>query len=195
MTDDERPPPRPRGPDPAPSRVPAPSGASVAERAPRDQRTEGIRLKERIYATITMIAVVAALAQDDEVDRADAASTVFGTALGVWLATLVADQQAHRVVHQRIARGDDLRTMLYTSSALLISAVGPLAFIALSALGAMSLHTALLVAVCAELAGLFAWGWLGGLRLGGGPIAAALAGAADLVIGAVIVAVKVAAGH
>lgn len=184
------------GAPPPPDPVPAlPAGASPGPAEAYDERTEAIRLKERIYATITMIAVVVALAEDDAVSGADAVWTITGTALGVWLATLVADQQAHRVVHHGIARGADLRRMLHTSGPTLLSAVGPLLFTALSELGAMSLRTALLTAVGVELAGLFGWGVLGGLRLGSARLPAVVAGAADLAIGIVIVAVKVAAGH
>lgn len=163
--------------------------------SPHDPQTEAVRLKERIYAVITMVAVVVALAEDNDIKVADAAWTIIGTAVGVWLATLVADQQAHRVVRHRLARGSDLRVMLYTSFPLLLSAVSPLIFTLVAGLGVLDLQTALLAAVCVELAGLFAWGVLGGLRLGGGPVAAVIAGAADLVIGVLIVSVKVAAGH
>lgn len=207
MTNDE--PERPSSPSPSSSSASSPSSSSTPdpasespESAPAaaarrfgDPQTEVVRLKEHIYATITMIAVVVALAEDDAIKLQDAMWSIIGTAVGVWLATLVADQQAHRVVHHRVARGEELRVMLYTSAAVLLSAVGPLVFTGLSALGVLSLHVALLTAVGVELAGLFGWGMLGGLRLGGGLIAASVAGAADLLIGIVIVSVKVAAGH
>ncbi|MDI5963706.1 hypothetical protein POF50_009380 [Streptomyces sp. SL13] len=178
------------GPD-----VPHDDADAAADRPPHDARTEAIRLRERIYAVITMLAVVVTLTEDDHLSAPSAAWTIGGTALGVWLATVVADQQAHRVVHQRLARGRDLRVMLYTSFPLLLSAVVPLSFTVLAGLGLLHLGDALTAAVFVELAGLFAWGVLGGLRLGGGVPAAILAGVADLVIGALIVLVKVAAGH
>jgi hypothetical protein len=172
-----------------------PSGSSPLPPRREELWTESVRLKERIYATITMVAAVVAMVADPDIDDGGAAWTIGGTALGVWLATFVADQQAHRVVQQRVARGADLRRMLHTSSSVLLSAVGPLLFTALSALGALSLHAALLTSVGAELAGLFGWGLLGGLRMGGGIVSAVVAGAADLLIGAAIVLVKVSVGH
>ena len=75
------------------------------------------------------------------------------------------------MVSKRLARGDDLRRMLYTSAPQLLSAVSPLIFTAVAALGLLGLPTALLAAVCVELAGLFAWGMIGGLRIGGGLVA------------------------
>lgn len=174
-----------------------PGGAEpdVPRPGPTGPRTEALRLRERIYAVITMIALVVTLTQDDRLTAPDAAWSISLTAVGLWLATLVADQQAHRVVHHAMARGRELRAMLYTSSALLLSAVVPLSFTALAGLGVLGLGNALLTAVFAELAWLFAWGVLGGLRMGGGPVAAVLAGTADAMVGVLIVLVKVAAGH
>lgn len=97
-----------------------------------------------------------------------AAATIATASVGLWLAALVADQQAHRVTHGALARGRELRAMLYVSSPLLLSAVGPLVLLGVSALGAMGLETALLVAAGVNVATLFAWGCYGGIRMGGG---------------------------
>ncbi|MFF1394931.1 hypothetical protein ACFVZD_14080 [Streptomyces sp. NPDC058287] len=51
------------------------------------------RLKERIYAAITMLAVVVGLAQNPHTGHWTAAAYVTATAVGLWLATLVADVQ------------------------------------------------------------------------------------------------------
>lgn len=153
------------------------------------------RLKERIYATITMLSVSLGLAVIGHLSHRAAALTIAVTAAGLWLATVVADQQAHRTVHRTLARGRDLRVMFYVSSPLLLSAVAPLVMVALSALGAMQLRTALLAAVGIDVASLFGWGLVGGLRMGGGWPAAVLAGVADTVIGVAVAVVKYLAGH
>ncbi|WP_431683462.1 hypothetical protein [Kitasatospora sp. KL5] len=155
-------------------------------------RTE--QLKERIYATITMVAVVVGLSAVDHLGTWKAASAVLATALGLWLATLVADQQAYRIVHRRVASGHELRRMLFVSSPLLLSAVGPLLLIAAAGIGLMSLHSALLAAAGLSVAALFVWGCVSGLRMGGGLPAALVAGAVDAAIGLAVVAVKL-AGH
>ncbi|MBD9732303.1 hypothetical protein IGX29_10860 [Streptomyces sp. H28] len=175
MTDGERP--RPAGPA---------DGADVAA-------VTG-RLKERIYATITMIAVVIGLSVGDAGPRG-AIATVVTTALALWLAALVADQQAHRTVHRRYATGGELRRMLYVSSPLLSCAVGPAVTIALAALDVMSLDTALLTAAGVGIASLFVWGCVGGLRMGGGTVPALIAGLVDAAIGLAVALVKAAAGH
>ncbi|MFF7871212.1 hypothetical protein ACFZCT_32875 [Streptomyces qaidamensis] len=152
------------------------------------------RLKERIYATITMIAVVVGLSLGD-VGSPGAVATVLTTALGLWLAAFVADQQAHRTVHRHFATGRELRRMLYVSSPLLSCAVGPALLIALAALEVLSLHAALLTAAGVGVLSLFLWGCLGGLRMGGGALAATVAGLADAAIGVAVALVKAAAGH
>ncbi|MEU3278609.1 hypothetical protein [Streptomyces antibioticus] len=152
------------------------------------------RLKERIYATITMIAVVVGLSFG-EVDALGAIATVLTTALGLWLAALVADQQAHRTVHRHLATGRELRRMLYVSSPLLSCAAGPAVLIALAALDVLSLESALLTAAGVSVVSLFLWGCLGGLRMGGGVLGAVVAGLADAAIGVAVALVKVAAGH
>ncbi|MEV5354960.1 hypothetical protein [Streptomyces sp. NPDC052693] len=167
-------------------RAEPPSGAKVAALADR--------LKERIYATITMVAVVIGLDLGD-VGTVGGAATVLTTALGLWLATFVADQQAHRTVHRHFATGHALRRMLYVSSPLLSCAVGPALMIALAAMGVLSLHAALLVSAGAGVASLFLWGFLGGMRMGGGALAAVLAGLVDAAIGVAVALVKTAAGH
>jgi hypothetical protein len=144
------------------------------------------RLKERIYATITMIAVVVGLSLGDVGSLG---------AVGLWLAAFVADQQAHRTVHRHLATGRELRRMLYVSSPLLSCAVGPAVLIALAALDVLSLHAALLAAAGVGVVSLFLWGCLGGLRMGGGALTALVAGFADAAIGVAVALVKAAAGH
>ncbi|MEJ8667737.1 hypothetical protein WKI71_01575 [Streptomyces sp. MS1.AVA.1] len=122
-------------------------------------------LKERLYATITMISVVIGLTVAEHPSAAGAAASVAAAAVGLWLATLVADEQAHRTVHGRVATGAELRRMLWVSSPLLLSAVGPLVLIGSAALDVMDLDTALFVAAgstwpdCSDGAGTAASGW------------------------------------
>ncbi|MGW6687038.1 hypothetical protein [Streptomyces sp. NPDC054961] len=169
--------------------------AADASDTARAAETAAAQLKERLYATITMISVVIGLAGSSHVEAVGAAATVATASAGLWLAALVADQQAHRVVHGAFARGRELRTMLFVSSPLLVSAVGPLVLIGASALGVMGLEPALLTAAGVNVATLFAWGCYGGIRMGGGAAFALLAGAIDAAIGTAVALVKAAAGH
>ncbi|MFF3322382.1 hypothetical protein [Streptomyces sp. NPDC002889] len=179
----------------APVPDPAALGQGVAATAARAGDTAAARLKERIYATITLTAVVVALAETAAPDHSEAALTVTVTALGVWLATLVADEQSHRAVSGRSANRREVLTALHVSSPLLLTAVGPLVLIGMSALGVMGLETALMVSAGVEVATLFLWGWRTGLRMGNGPLSALISGLFDTAIGLAVVAVKLLAGH
>ncbi|MEU8523503.1 hypothetical protein [Streptomyces sp. NBC_01216] len=81
-----------------------------------------------------MISVVVGLSAARHAEPAGAAATVLTAAVGLWLASLAADQQAHRVVHGRLATGAELRRMLWVSGPLLLSAVGPLLLVCAAAL-------------------------------------------------------------
>ncbi|GAA2295647.1 hypothetical protein OKJ48_29485 [Streptomyces kunmingensis] len=153
------------------------------------------RLKERIYASLTLLAVLVSLAQSRHPGPTAAAVSVAVTALGLWLATLVADLQARPVAHGRMPRLPEIRHTVFTSSPLLTSAVGPLLLIGLSAAGVLELTTALWVSVGSEVAALAFWGFTGGRRVGAGPLGALVTAALNAVIGVGVVAVKLAAGH
>ncbi|MFD3442739.1 hypothetical protein ACFWU3_35215 [Streptomyces sp. NPDC058685] len=153
------------------------------------------RLKERIYATITLAAVIVTLAAADTPGHSESAITVAVTALGIWLATLVADEQSHRAMSGRGATWTEVRTALHISSPLLLCAMGPLVLIGMSALGVMELDTALLISAGVEIATLFLWGWRTGLRMGNGPLSALVSGLLDTAIGVGVVGVKLLAGH
>lgn len=153
------------------------------------------RLKERLYANLTVLAVTLGLALSGTAGAGAAALTVVGTAVGLWLATIAAEVQAHRVAYGAVTRGGELLRLLYVSSPLLTAAVGPLVLIGLAALGVLPLTTALYVAVGVDALSLFAWGVFSGVRMRGGAVVALLSGLANLAIGALVIGVKLLAGH
>ncbi|GAA4886226.1 hypothetical protein [Actinomycetospora straminea] len=153
------------------------------------------RLKERVYAQLSVVAVTIGLALGESGSARAAASAVAATALGLWLATVAADQQAHAAVHGRVARGHDLRILLFRTSPLLTAAIGPLLMIGLAALEVLPLVTALYLAAGVDLALMFVWGFGLGRRMGAGLLAALFSGLANLVIGLMVVGVKLLAGH
>ncbi|MFE6889050.1 hypothetical protein [Streptomyces sp. NPDC057694] len=155
----------------------------------------GERLKERIYASLTLLAVLVGLAMSGHPSHSGAAVAVAVTALGLWLATLVADLQAHPVAHGSRPGVREIRHVLFVSSPLLTSAVGPLLLIGLSAAGALELDTALWVSVYSEVAALALWGFAGGRSIGAGILRATVTGVLNAVIGLGVVGVKLLAGH
>jgi hypothetical protein len=153
------------------------------------------RLKERIYAELTVVAVVLGLAAGGAESAGAAALSVAGTVLGLWLATVAADHQAHLAAYGHRPRGHELRRMLFVASALFIAAVGPLLLIGVAALGVLDLTTALYVSAGISLLIMFAWGLGIGRRMGSGLVAALVSGLVNVAIGLVVIAVKLLAGH
>ncbi|MBA9001162.1 hypothetical protein [Thermomonospora cellulosilytica] len=152
--------------------------------------TQAERLKERIYATITIVAVLMGLFRSPDISHADAALVVVITAVGLWAAMLSADWQVYRIVHGAHPYGRDRRRMVYVTAPLLSSAVLPLVLICLSALGLLTLGAALLASAMANTAGLFLWGLVGGMRMGARPVGAVMTGLFNLSIGALIIFIK-----
>ncbi|MFP5020773.1 hypothetical protein [Pseudonocardia phyllosphaerae] len=165
-----------------------------AEPSPDTVELVAARLKERIYAGLTVMAVLAGHALSHAPSHRATALTVIGTSLGLWLATVAAEQQAHRVVHGSSSRSEVLR-QFYVTSPLLTAAIAPLVLITLSALGAFPLEGALWAAVGIDAASLFGFGVLSGLRMRARWSFALVSGLVNLGIGAFVVAVKVWAGH
>ncbi|EFG64495.1 hypothetical protein [Streptomyces sp. SPB074] len=176
-------------------RAPAHAGSTRGPDPLAAPQVLGERLKERIYASLTLLAVLVGYGQSAHPSHEGVAVAVAATALGLWLATLVADLQAHPVAHARRPGTHAVRHALYTSSPLLTSAAGPLLLTGLSALGAMDLGTALWISVGSEVAGLAAWGYAGGRRSGRGVPGAVLSAGLNAVIGVFVAGVKVLAGH
>lgn len=153
------------------------------------------RLKERIYATLTVIAVVLGLALSGSATHLASALSVVGTSLGLWLATLTAEAQAQRIAFERMVTWAEFRHMLFVSSPLLTAAVGPLMLVGLSALDVLPLTTALYLSVAVDAAEMFVWSWAAGRRMGSGLLGAVFAGLINLLIGGIVIGVKLAAGH
>jgi hypothetical protein len=153
------------------------------------------RLKERIYAGLSVLAVTLGLALSGTPTAGPSAVAIAGTAVGLWLATIIAELLSHRVTYGVAARGRDLWRMFYVSAPLLTAAVGPLILIGVAALGLLPLVTALYIAVAVDTVSLFVWGLVSGLRMKAGVGVALLSGMANLAIGGLVIVVKLAAGH
>jgi hypothetical protein len=153
------------------------------------------RLKERIYAELTIIAVTLGLALSGSATHLAVTLSVIGTCLGLWLATLAAEVQAHRIAHGRMMNGAELRHLLFVTSPLMTAGVGPLILVSLSALQVLALTPALYLSVAVDSAAMFVWGCVSGRRMGGGAWAAVASGLVNLLIGGIVIAVKLTAGH
>lgn len=114
-------------------------------------------MKERIYSSITLLAVLAALWQHAQYHSVvGVMGSIIGAVVAVWLATLIAARMSYRAVHGKpIDRRDYVRTF-FTSSGLLAPALPPLFFVFISGVTDwVSLKTALAISMGAILLSLF----------------------------------------
>lgn len=116
-------------------------------------------LRERIYGTITLIAVMIGLGGHD-VTATHALLTVIGTALSLWAAGLVATRLSRHIVLGDVPEQiGGVRHHLRQHRALLLVALLPTASLSLAAAGIISMHGAVLIAMIGLHLPLLAWAY------------------------------------
>lgn len=134
---------------------------------PRMREVIAENMKERIYSTITLLAVLAALWQNAaHHSHTGAIASLLGAAVALWLATLIATRMSYRAVHGRsIARSEYVRTF-FTSSGLIAPAILPTVIIGISGVTHWyTLKTALMAAIIASLLSLFLLSFTAGRKI------------------------------
>ena len=97
-------------------------------------------LKEQIYSSITLVALIVTLWQSaDHVTARGAAISIVGTAVALWLAIAIASRMSYQVVHGRSIPAREVGRILSTRKALLAPAIAPLFFILMSVVTPLSL--------------------------------------------------------
>jgi hypothetical protein len=151
-------------------------------------------LRERIYATITLLAVVAALWQHpDEHQPLGAIGVILGTVVALWLATIVAARISYTAVHgAAIHKEPKYLEASKAASGLLTPAGPPIFFILLSMAGICSLKTALFIGMLSLLASLFLFSVMSGNRVTDGKVKLLVFSAMQTIIGIGVVLLKLA---
>lgn len=124
-------------------------------------------MKERVYSTITLLAVLVTMWQHAEHhSHFGTVAGIVGAVVGVWLATLIAVRMSYRAVHGRpIDRKDYVRTF-FTSSGLLAPAITPILIVTLSGVTDwFDLKTALAASMVVSLLSLFLLSYSAGRKI------------------------------
>jgi len=153
-------------------------------------------MKERIYATITLLALIAALWQTSaEHSIIGSIASIVGTVVALWLATLVSSRMSHRAVHGKSMASRDLGRLAFTSSGLFVPAIAPVLFILISTTGFMSLKTAYIAGMAALLLSLFLLSFTAGRRIYTSPIRLWVVSLAEMAVGVGVILLKLAIGE
>lgn len=152
--------------------------------------------KERIYSTITLLAVVTALWHSSAHHSAlGTLGAIIGTVVALWLATLMAARMSYRAVHARGMPLETYRNMFFSASGLLAPAAAPVFFVLLSMTGMFELHVALFVSMIVLLLSMFLFSVLGSRRIYGSWLKVLGISLAELCIGVSVVVIKLVAGE
>lgn len=153
-------------------------------------------LKERIYATVTGLAILAGLLTAKHVTVAE---SVFALAIGIFAiaaAGLVADVIAHQIGHRAFPRGRELAVMARTAAVALGTASLPIVALLFALGGVIGLDTALIIGIGVDAAVLVGVVLLASARTGLSVLQRVVASALLLALVALVaVALLVAHGH
>lgn len=154
-------------------------------------------MKERIYSTITLLALMAAMWQTAaEHTIKGAIISLVGAAFGLWLATLIATRMSYRAVHGKsIDRTEYVKT-LFTSAGLLAPVILPSLILILGgATHWYTLKTGLMAAIVVTLLSLFLLSFNAGRRIYDNVWRLLLVSALEMSVGIGVILLKLAVGE
>lgn len=124
-------------------------------------------MKERVYSTITLIAVLTVMWQNSGHHSAKGTiAIILGSVLALWLATLISIRMSYRAIHGKAISAAGYRRTLFAASGLLAPAISPILIVAVSGLtGWYSLKAALLASMIVSLLSLFALSFNAGRKI------------------------------
>ena len=114
-------------------------------------------MKERVYSTITLIAVLTVMWQNEEHHSTRGAiAVIIGSVVALWLATLISIRMSYRAIHGKPISIRGYRKALFSASGLLAPAITPIIIVAISGLtGWYDLKVALMASMIVSLLSLF----------------------------------------
>jgi uncharacterized membrane protein len=153
-------------------------------------------MKERIYATITLLALIVALWQTaGDHSVWGSVASIMGTVFALWLATLISSRISHRAVHGKSMARRDLGRLAFTSSGLFVPALVPTLLVIVSTTGFMSLKSAFMASIAALLLSLFLLSFTAGRKIYTSPLRLLIVSTAEMSVGVGVILLKLAIGE
>ena len=148
-------------------------------------------LRERIYSTITLLAVVVVMWQHpSEYSVWTVLGVIAGTVTALWLATLIASRMSYRIVHGEAELSAHSRKSAEAASGLLAPAIAPIFFVLVSLTGLIELKTALLISVISLVFSMFIFSVVSGRKVAGSWLRLLLFSTLQMGLGFAVVALK-----
>lgn len=153
-------------------------------------------LKERIYATITLIALLVTLWQTAEhFTPLGAIVSVFGTVVALWLAIGIASRMSYQVVNGKPMGIRTYLRILRSHAALLVPAFPVLLLVGVSATGLFTLKTALFCSMIILLLSFAGFSIIAGRKIHSNFIEVLITSAFEISLGIGVIILKIIAGH
>ncbi len=102
-------------------------------------------IKERIYGSVTVLAVNIGLLLKDDLTVKHAFIAIISTVVGLWLAGLFASVLSHRVVHDENMSRKQFIKELGIHRGLLLAGTSSIIMFSLAAIGLIEIHTAIII--------------------------------------------------
>lgn len=148
-------------------------------------------LRERIYSTITLLAVVVGLWQHPtEYRPIGVIGVIFGTVFALWLATIFASRMSAQIIHIGDKVESSHHETVRAASGLLAPAGAPIFFVLLSMVGIITIQTALLIGVFSLILSLFLFSVYAGRKTTNKFSKVLMYSALQMILGIGIVALK-----
>lgn len=152
-------------------------------------------LKERIYATLALLAVLISI-DTDHYEPLKALFLICGTILSLWAASIVATQMSRRVVFgPKLDAKAEQERQLRRHAPMLATLIFPAFMIGLSMTGIISLGVAIDVSIISALVLLATWSISSARSLSIAKVPIFLLVILELLIGLAVVGLKVVIGH
>jgi|TARA_B100001245_G_scaffold9812_2_gene6825 hypothetical protein len=177
------------------TRTKVPKIEDFSKKERRDAIAEN--MKERVYATITLLAVLTIMWQNaDHRTVIGTIGTVIGVVVALWLARLIATRISHRAVHERPITAKEYVKTLFTASGLLVPAILPTIILVVGGMTEwFTLKTALFVSMIISLLFLFAQSFYAARKIYDNFGQLLLVSALEMLVGVGIILLKIVTGE
>lgn len=166
---------------------------------PEQRELVAENMRERIYSSITLIAVLTVMWQNNGTEPHSTLGTIaviLGSVVALWLATLISARMSYRAVHGKsIDRKDYVRT-LFTASGLLAPAILPIVIVLVSGLTHWyTIKTALFASIVISVLSLFALSFQAGRKIYDSLPRLLLVSTLEMSVGLLVIVLKLAVGE
>jgi hypothetical protein len=170
---------------------------SLETLTPEQRELVADNMRERIYSSITLIAVLTVMWQNDEHRSVlGTIAVILGSVVALWLATLISARMSYRAVHGKSIKSSDYRKTFFTTSGLLAPALLPTAIILVSGLTHWyTIKTALMASIIISLLSLFGLSFQAGRKIYDSLGRLLLVSALEMSVGLLVILLKLAVGE